>query len=180
MGMCGVLCRVSARRLARLQADPARVGVLVSNSMSGQSPRALPLEKTWDALDKAFTIGGLDTPLADAIHGRRGRELGGPLAYATAHYLAPAQVVDVSNALLAFPESELRKHWRGGALDDAYVFGDLRRAASRPTPYDDLLADVLGAEDDEDLQELVEALRALVRFYGTAARRGDGMLTALA
>jgi uncharacterized protein DUF1877 len=185
MGMYGTLCRISDRQLARITASPDRVASLLSRDGPVRSKpwRILRLDKAWDVLDKGLNSGSDDGPLADAIHGVHGVKIGPSLSYGRARYLTPLQVRATADALLAFPEDTFRQRWMSGALSGAYVFGAMSGAqapAQSTTPYDDLLADlVLPGEEQDPLEEILALLRALVRFYGRAARRGDGMIMAV-
>ena len=185
MGMYGTLCRISARQLARITTSPERVASLLSHYGPVRSKpwRILRLEKAWDVLDKGLTGGSPDGPLADAIHGIHGTKIGPSLSYGRARYLTPDQVRATAIALRAFPEATFRQRWHSGALAGAYVFGAMSGAqtpAQSTTPYDDLLAELVLPGDQEDpLEEILAQLRALVRFYGRAERRGDGMIMAV-
>jgi hypothetical protein len=185
MGMYGTLCRISERQLARITAAPERAASLLSRDGPVRSKpwRILRLDKAWDVLDKGLNLGSKEGPLADAIHGVHGAKIGPSLSYGRARHLTPAQVRATAIALRAFPESTFRQRWRSGALRDAYVFGALsgpEPAAASATPYDDLLADLaIPGEEGDPLEEILEQLRALVRFYGRAEKRGDGMIMAV-
>ncbi len=186
MGMYGTLCRISERQLARITASPERAASLLSLSGPVQSKpwRILHLEKAWDILDKGLNLGSKEGPLADAIHGVHGEKIGPSLSYGRARYLTPAQVAATAMALRAFPEATFRQRWRSGALRDAYVFGAMsgpEAAAASATRYGDLLAHLaLPVEEEDDPQEeILDELRELVRFYGRAEKRGDGMIMAV-
>ena len=185
MGMYGTLCRISERQLARITASPERVASLLSHDGPVRSKpwRILRLEKAWDVLDKGINVGSPDGPLLDAIHGAHGVKIGPSLSYGRARYLTPLQVRATAIALRAFPEATFSERWRSGALASAYVFGPTtgpQTPAQGATPYDDLLAELAMPGDEEDpLEEVLEQLRALVRFYGRAERRGDGMIMAV-
>jgi len=185
MGMYGTLCRISERQLARITASPGRVASLLSRSGPVRSKpwRVLRLEKAWDVLDHGLNGGSSDGPLADAIHGVHGEKIGPRLSYGRARYLTPAQVRATAIALRAFPEATFRRRWQSGALRGAYVYGSMagaRAPAESTTPYDDLLAELaLPGLEEDPLEEILALLRALVRFYGRAERRGDGMIMAI-
>ena len=185
MGMYGTLCRISDRQLARISASPERVASLLSRDGPVRSKpwRVLRLEKAWDVLDKGLNLGSPNGPLQDAIHGAHGVKIGPSLGYGRARYLTPLQVHATAVALQAFPEATFRERWRSGALAGAYVFGPMtgtQTPAQSATPYDDLLAELaLPGEEEDPLEEVLQQLRALVRFYGRAEKRGDGMIMAV-
>lgn len=185
MGMYGTLCRISERQLARITISPERVASLLSRDGTVRSKpwRILRIEKAWDVLDQGLNLGSTSAPLQDAIHGANGVKIGPSLSYGRARYLTPLQVRTTAMALRAFPEATFRERWQSGALGGAYVFGTLTSPmtpAQRANPYHDLLAEIAIPHDaQEPLEEVLEQLRALVRFYRRAERRCDGMIMAV-
>jgi hypothetical protein len=163
MGMYCVLCRISAAQLGRIQADQGRVKSLLTGlgNVKSKPWRRLELGKAWDAIDKGLRGNSTDGPLANVVHGLSGRKIGPMMGYGRARYLSPTQVAAAAAALRTFSE-----RWISGTTLGAYVFGDLAPVSSddgNPTTID----------------ELLRALRTLVRFYARAVRKGDGMIMAI-
>ena len=77
MGMDGVLCALSAKRHAMLQADPGLLFELTDPTHAGgeQMRGLLHLGKAWDALDLLVSRRGEDALLGDAVLARSGKSM---------------------------------------------------------------------------------------------------------
>jgi len=178
MGMYGILCRVSARQLARIREDERRAGWLLTTRGPVRSKpwRRLELDKAWDALDKGLAVGATTGPLANVVHGVDGIKLGPSLSFGRPRYLTPAQVVECADALARFPEQTFRDRYLAGKMRGAH--GDwgphLMDEAARG-----YVADMDRQRDLGELAELLSLAHDVARFYAKARRRGDGMLMAV-
>lgn len=174
MGMCGVLCRLSERQVARIREDERRAGWLLTTRGPVRSKpwRRLELDKAWDALDKGLAMGAAG-PLANVVHGVDGIKMGPSLSFGRPRYLTPAQVAECASALASFPVKTLRDRYRAGKMRGAH--GDwgphLMDEAARG-----YVADMDRERDREELDGLVSLAHEVARFYAKARRRGDGML----
>jgi hypothetical protein len=161
MGMNGLLCTLSAKRLALIQDDPEIFEELVE-SRHEEIPGLLDLGNTWDALDLLLSERGRDELLGDSILARKGQKLRAKGAYAPPRVLTPARVRQVSAALAKLPPDFLKSRYaslQGKEIHGKYGQDQASQAA--------------------ELEELEPVLRAVVDLFARAAIEGHSVMSAI-
>src|SRR5689334_6451383 len=98
MGMDGILCSLSPKRVEMLEEDPEVLQDLLDARHEEDIPGLLDLGKTWHALDILLGDGKHEV-LADAIVGRTGKKLKASGSFGKARILSPARVAEIAKAL---------------------------------------------------------------------------------
>jgi hypothetical protein len=176
MGMNAVLCTLSAKRLAQLEAEPDLLRELLAARLETDIPGLLDIGKTWEALDFIISERGKEPVLADAVLARTGQQMRAAGAYGPARLLAPARVVQVSAALAALPADVVRQRYtRLGRMD---VHGGYGREVGR---MDDakFLRDKVRETHDREIGELATALAGVVALYARAATSGHSVMSVI-
>ena len=162
MGMDGILCTLSAKRLALLQEDPEIFEELVESRHESEIPGLLDLGKTWDALDFLLSDRGREELLGDAILARKGQKLRAKGAHGPPRVLAPARVRQISAALAKLPPDLLKTRYpslQGQELHGKYGQDPATQA--------------------RELTQLETMLRAVVDLYARAAIEGHSVMSAI-
>jgi hypothetical protein len=160
MGMSAVLCTLSPKRLALLQAEPEVLEDLLDSRHDSDIPGLLDLGKAWDALDRILSEGGKEPVMADAILARKGQKLRAPGAYGPPRVLAPARVRQISTALANLPAELIPSRYP--SLQGQEVHGNYGQG-----------------HQEKELAELTQLLRAVVELYANAAREGHSMMSVI-
>ncbi|MFL5350015.1 MAG: DUF1877 family protein [Hyalangium sp.] len=155
--MNGVLCTLSAKRLALLQEDPEIFEELVESRHESEIPGLLDLGKTWDALDFLLSDRGRDELLGDAILARKGQKLRAKGAHGPPRVLAPARVRQISAALAKLPPDFLKTRYP--SLQGKEIHGNYGQ--------------------EKQLPQLEAVLRSVVDLYARAAIEGHSVMSAI-
>jgi hypothetical protein len=173
MGMYGLLCTLSAKRLAMMEDDPGVLSELIEARHEQAIRGLLDLGKAWDALDILLSRRGDDPLLGDAVLARSGAPIRAEGAYGKAHFLPPARVAEVAAALAKLPKNLIRIRY--GELRGKTVHGNYGQEACT----DDELAYIrekVGEIQHDEIEELERKLAKLKMLYAGAAKAGDGMM----
>lgn len=176
MGLVGVLCRLSRKRLRLIEQDPDLVGDLMKARLEEEIPGLLDLGKTWQAIDIVLWDGDARGPLGDAVLGRSGRPIGPDLGFGEARVLPPDRVKEVAVALAALPDDRVRARYPG--LRDRTVHGGYGSEIAAP---DDpkYVKDAVRETQESEIDELERSLERLTELYRSAAQEGHAMLVAV-
>jgi Domain of unknown function (DUF1877) len=157
MEMNGLLCTLSAKRLALLQEDPEIFEELIESRHESEIPGLLDLGKAWDALDFLLSDRGRDELLGDAILARKGQKLRAKGAHGPPRVLAPARVRQISAALAKLPPDFLQTRYP--SLMGKEIHGNYGH--------------------ESQLAELEAVFRAVVDLYARAAIEGHSVMSAI-
>jgi hypothetical protein len=159
MSMTGNFMAIPAETLNSLIGDPSVILEVIYPD-EGQARRSnhLDVDKAWHGIHYLLTgeAWGGEAPLATAVLG--GTEIGENFGYGPTRYLAPDEVKTVAAALDSIPSGELAKRFSPEMLQTAEIY-----------PH--------GPWADEALGYLLRYYDELVKFYKSAAHRGDAVLT---
>lgn len=160
MSMIGNLVAVSPQQLQSLIADPELIEAFLYPGEDDAEPdNHLDLDKSWHAIH--FTLNGKEwegeAPFFLAILG--GQEIGDDVGYGPVRYLTPAQVTELSEALLAVTTEKFGEKFDHVALAEAQIYPNIWQEE--------------GAESLEYVQPYYADLRS---FYQAAAERKDAVL----
>lgn len=173
MGMSGILCALSEKRLALLSEEPSLISELIQSRKDQPIPGLLDLEKSWDALDVILSNRGADALLGDAILVRRGRPIGPKLTFGPARLLPAPRVVEIAAALRALPADVVASRYSRLARFQLHGgFGKAQPAAD-DTAY---LRERAEAERNEEIALLDRTLVKVRALYEEAAAKGQAML----
>ena len=161
MSMIGMYRRVTPTELAYLQAAPDRIQEFLYPADDSEPPadRVLDIDKTWHAIHFLLTgtEGEGDPPFCNAVLG--GAPLGEvDVGYGPARFLLPTEVAEVSTLISSIPESELRHRLDLPVMKELGIY---------PNVWEDA---------DEEWEYVLPNYRALVLFFGEAAKAGEAML----
>ena len=173
--MDGVLCALSAKRHAMLQADPGLLFELTDPTHAGgeQMRGLLHLGKAWDALDLLVSRRGEDALLGDAVLARSGKSMRAEGGFGKAQFLAPVRVAKIAAALAKLPARVVRDRY--GELFGKTVHGNY----GQETCADDEIAFIreqVAETQRREIEELEGKLTKLIALYAAAAKAGDGMM----
>jgi|KBSMisStandDraft_5_1062788.scaffolds.fasta_scaffold817597_2 hypothetical protein len=171
--MYGLLCALSAKRHALIEADPALLSELTEARRDKKVRGLLDLGKAWDALDILLSRRGDDAVLGDAVLARSGKSMRAAGAYGKARFLAPERVAEVAGALAKLPNTVIRDRY--GELFGKTVHGNYGQESCAA----DELAFIREKVDetrDAEIEELESKLAKLKALYAAAAKAGDGMM----
>jgi hypothetical protein len=178
MALCGIVCRLSPKRLDLLREEPDLLSEVILERHDTRIPGLVDLGKTWDALDVLLSDRGGDALLGDAVLGRTGLAFGPALGHGRPRLLSPDRVVEVARALQALDDDLVRARYP--LLARKTIHGDYGQDA------DDDGGD--GVDDDEEqreaaaeareaeIEELTLRYRALREVYAEAAREKHSIL----
>ena len=164
MGMVAYFTAATAAQLESFAADPGLVETLLYPDDEDSEPaNTIDLDKAWHGI--AFLLGQMsndeNSPLSIAVLG--GTEIGEDLGYGPARLLTPDQVRSIAEALGVVTADQLQSAFRPAAMAEAEIYPDIWE------------------RDGQDaLDYLLHYFPALVRFYQSAAERGDGAVLSMA
>ena len=171
--MQGLLCALSAKRHALLEADPGLLSDLIEARRGGEIRGLLDLGKAWDALDILLSRRGDNRVLGDAVLARSGTSMRAAGSYGKAQFLPPARVAEVATAIARLPASLVRDRY--GELFGKTVHGNY----GQETCADDEIAFIRQQVADVQRAEIAELdaqLAQLKALYAAAAKAREGMM----
>jgi hypothetical protein len=172
--MVVVLCSLSPKRRASLEAEPKLLRELLEARHESEIPGLVDLDNTWDALDRLLCNRVEGTALADAVVARSGRKLKARGAFGEARLLEPERVVEVNEALAALPDDFVSKRFH--MLLGKEVHGNFGQERSAPDDNKWLRQKVEDARKAE-IETLHGALGRLRKLYGDTARAGHALMS---
>jgi Domain of unknown function (DUF1877) len=165
MSMIGSFRRISARDLAKLQADPALVPEFLGDEGgdAGFDPFAdLDVDKAWHGIHYLLTGTAEEgAPPLDFIM-RGGRTLGEDLGYGPARGFSPGEVKDIAAALSAVSPEQLRSRYDQKEMQRLQIYPDIWRR-----------------EPDEGLEFVMESFDELREFIIGGAKEGEALVVFL-
>jgi hypothetical protein len=176
MGMDAVLCTLSAKRLAQLEAEPDLLRELLAARVDTDIPGLLDIGQTWEALDFIVSERGKEPVLRDAVLARTGREMRAAGAYGPARLLPAARVGEVAAALSALPSDVVRRRYP--RLARMAVHGGYGRELAS-TDDVKFIRDKVRETQDREIAELETALSRVRRLYAQAATAGHALLSVI-
>ena len=172
MGMDGLLCALSAKRHAMLEADPGLLFEL-SDPSGGEVRGLLRLGKAWHALDILLSREGEDPLLGDAVLARSGTSMRAEGGYGKAKFLPPARVAKVAAALARLPAGLI--HDRYGELFGTNVHGNYGQESCAPDEIA-FIRERVAETQRAEIAELEGTLAKLKALYADAAKAGHGVM----
>jgi hypothetical protein len=175
MGMDALLCTLSPKRLALIEEDPDVLTELIEARKEQEIPGLLDLGKTWHALD--IMLGdGKDEVLADALVARTGKKMKAGAAFGKARMIGAARVAEIAKALVALPDTLVKERY--GALYGTTVHGGYGQELIAPDDKE-WLRDKITKNQAAEIEELGEALAAVIALYKSAAAQKHSMMSVI-
>jgi hypothetical protein len=176
MGMEAVLCTLSDKRLAQIEAEPDLLMELLVARHDTQIPGLVDLGKAWEALDLLVSERGKDPVLKDAVLARTGRKLRASTGFGPARLLEAKRVREIAVGLSALPADVVRRRY--ARLEGKDLHGGFGRDVAAP---DDVkyVRDKVREAQEREIAALERALAQLASLYARAAEAGHAVMMAI-
>jgi hypothetical protein len=169
-----ILCTLSDKRLAQLEADPDLLTELLAARRETEIPGLLDIGKTWEALDLLISDRGKEPVLKDAVLGRTGRKLRAAAGFGPARLLDPKRVAEVAVALARLPPGLVKEGYP--RLYGKSIHGNYGQEIAAP---DDVkfLREKVKQTHEREVAELESTLSRIKALYVRAAEAGHSMMS---
>jgi hypothetical protein len=167
MGMNGIICRLSPKRLELLREEPTLLSEVILERHDTRIPGLLDLGKAWDALDLMLSDRGSEKVLGDAVLGRSGSSFGPAMSFGRPRLLSPERVTEVASELSALGDDLVRERYE--RLRGKSVHGNFGPDGDEDDPE-------AAEEREAEIEQLSERYRELRDLYAEAASSGHSIL----